>query len=145
MTPRKILFVSDSTGVSRAEIALLNLMTSLNEKQFSPVLEALDILAHTQVTPEPVGLVLREAMAMGVPVIASDTGGTRELIIDGRTGFLVPPGNAQALAEATIRLLGEARTADEMGLAGRQRVEKMFTLDRQIQAVQRVWGEALSR
>jgi glycosyltransferase involved in cell wall biosynthesis len=49
--------------------------------------------------------VLRESMCMGVPVVATAVGGNAELVKDGQTGFLVPPGNAEALAEALRRLL----------------------------------------
>lgn len=95
-------------------------------------LSAIEILAHTRVTPEPAALVLQEAMALGKPVVASDTGGTSELIADGETGLLVPPGDPERLAAAIGGLLDEPARQEAMGRAGRARVEERFTVDRQV-------------
>jgi len=67
-----------------------------------------------------------EAMAMELPVIASDIRGCRELVVDGETGLLVPPADAGALAEALRRLAGDADLRRRMGEAGRQRVQQEF-------------------
>jgi glycosyltransferase involved in cell wall biosynthesis len=63
-----------------------------------------------------------EAAACGVPVVASAVGGVPELVDDGRTGLLVPPGDAAALAGALTRLLSDPVEADRMGRAGWARV-----------------------
>jgi glycogen(starch) synthase len=68
---------------------------------------------------EPFGLVALEAMACSVPVIASDTGGLRELVVDEVTGILFPPGDHVALAEVIIRLLTDRTLARSLGRAGR--------------------------
>ncbi|MGC8827667.1 MAG: glycosyltransferase, partial [Anaerolineae bacterium] len=67
-----------------------------------------------------------EAMAMELPVIASDIRGCRELVVDGETGLLVPPADADALAEALRRLAGDADLQRKMGEAGRRRVQQEF-------------------
>lgn len=59
-----------------------------------------DVVAHTSTDPEAFGRVIAEAAAMGRPVVASDQGGPRETVIPGKTGWLVPPGDAAALARA---------------------------------------------
>ncbi len=67
-----------------------------------------------------------EAMAMELPVIASDIRGCRELVRHGETGLLVPPADPRALAEALRRLAGDAALRRQMGQAGRQRVHQEF-------------------
>jgi len=72
---------------------------------------------------EGLPLVLLEAMALGKPVVASDTIGVRELVTDRVTGFLVRPGDPAALAEAIVGLVPHQDLVDAMGRAGRQRLE----------------------
>ena len=71
-----------------------------------------------------------EAMAMALPVVASDIGGLRDLVEDGVTGLVVPSRDAEALAAALLRLLSNPDQAKQMGTAGRERTERDFTLDR---------------
>ncbi|MGH2933059.1 MAG: glycosyltransferase [Gaiellaceae bacterium] len=77
---------------------------------------------------EGLPLVVLEAMAQGKPVVATPVGGTAELVVDGETGLLVPPGDAAALAEALSALLGDPERARRLGAAGRARVEREFSL-----------------
>ncbi len=72
--------------------------------------------------PEPYARTALEAMAAGTPVVATDAGGNRELVDDGRTGFIVPHGDADALAAAVIRLLGDDRLARRLGAAGQKKL-----------------------
>ena len=69
------------------------------------VIHALDVVVHASVRPEPFGRVILEGMLMGKPVVATAAGGVTELIEDGETGFLVPPGDVDALAQRLHRLL----------------------------------------
>ena len=79
---------------------------------------------------EPFGLVLLEAMAHGVPCVATNVQSIPEILDEGRAGLLVSPGELEALAEAMIRLLTDDDLAREIGAAGRRRVERQFTWDR---------------
>lgn len=72
------------------------------------IMASLDILAHCSVAPEPFGRVIIEGMAAGTPVVASRAGGAVEIVEDGVTGLLTPPGDSAALAAAMIRLLADA-------------------------------------
>jgi len=70
---------------------------------------------------EPFGQVLVEAMAVGFPVVATATAGPAEIVTDGVDGLLVPPGSAERLAGAVIRLLNDSALADRLVSAGRRR------------------------
>jgi glycosyltransferase involved in cell wall biosynthesis len=71
-----------------------------------------------------------EAMAAGLPVVASEVGGIPEIVVDGETGLLVPPGDADALAGALRRLLDDPELRRRLGAAGRARVEEHFDVAR---------------
>jgi len=72
--------------------------------------------------------VLLEAMGSGVPVVASAISGVPEIVVDGETGYLVPPGDAAALADAIERVLRHPAAARRLGRAGRERAEHLFDL-----------------
>jgi glycosyltransferase involved in cell wall biosynthesis len=77
---------------------------------------------------EGLPLSVLEAMAAGLPVVASSVGGIPELVLEGETGFLVPPGDPQRLAGAIERLLDDPPLRRRLGAAGRTRVQERFNL-----------------
>jgi glycosyltransferase involved in cell wall biosynthesis len=77
---------------------------------------------------------LLEAMAVGLPVVATDIPGNASVIRDGIEGLLVPPRDIAALAAAIARIFAEPQKAAEIGAAARRRVEKCFSLDRMVDA-----------
>lgn len=79
---------------------------------------------------EGAGISLVEAMLTGLPVVATQVGGVPEIVVDGSTGILVPPGDAKAVADAVERLAGDGELRRRMGEAGRHRALKHFTSDR---------------
>jgi glycosyltransferase involved in cell wall biosynthesis len=81
---------------------------------------------------EGVSLTLLEAMATGLPVVATSVGGTPEVVMDQHTGLLVPPADAAALAEAMTRLVQDPDLAQRLGSAGRRRVERHFDIRRMV-------------
>jgi glycosyltransferase involved in cell wall biosynthesis len=70
--------------------------------------------------------VVLEAMASGLPVVATDVGGTREAVLEGVSGFLVPARNVEELAQAMTRISHDAALAARLGAAGRERVKREF-------------------
>jgi glycosyltransferase involved in cell wall biosynthesis len=87
---------------------------------------------------------IMEYMICGLPVVCSDEGGSRELVIDGMTGFVIPPGDAAALAERLSWLRGHPEAARAMGEAGRARIDEQFTVERMVEATLAVYAEVLT-
>lgn len=122
-------------GPSRAELE--KLIVELKVESHVRLLGAVDdipaLLARARlfVLPsqtEGISLTLLEAMARGLPVIATQVGGNPEVVQPGVTGLLVPPRDAEALAQAIVTMLGDPVRGRAMGLAGRQRVETCFDI-----------------
>ncbi len=84
-----------------------------------------------------------EAMASGKPMVATNSGGTPEAVIDGKTGMLVPPRDPEKLAEAILKLLNEPDTARQMGESGRKRARDVFLMDKMIETMERFYEELL--
>ena len=74
-----------------------------------------------------------EAMACGLPIVTTDCGGMREAVTDGQEGFLTPPRDKSAMAQAVKRIWNSPELKSQMGQAARQRIISSFTLDRQAQ------------
>jgi len=81
---------------------------------------------------------LMEYMALGKPVVATAGGGTCELVVDGETGILVPPGDPAAMAAAITALLDDPDRGARMGAAGRNRIEEHFSLQNLVDEFRRV-------
>jgi glycosyltransferase involved in cell wall biosynthesis len=88
---------------------------------------------------EGVSLTLLEAMASGLAVVATRVGGNPEVVADGETGLLVPPGDPAALAAAILRLSHDDAERRRMGTAGRCRVERRFDVRRMTAAYERMY------
>lgn len=102
---------------------------------------AADIAAVPSGAREAFGLVNVEAMASGIPVVASRAGGMREIIVDGETGYLADPARLeQELGDRLLALLRDAELRERMGRASRERVEQRYTW----QATARRWLEVLA-
>lgn len=106
-----------------------------------PALMALsDVIVSTSYK-EPFGRVMVEAGAMMKPVVAFNSGGHLETIVDGVTGFLVPYGDVEALVQKVAFLLKHEETAREMGRSARTWVEQEFSLDRLLNGLLGVYEE----
>ena len=102
------------------------------------LIAALDILVLPSTRPDPFPGVVLEGMALGVPVVATNSGGAAEQVVHGVTGYLVLPKDPASLAAAILDLLMNADLRRAMGRAGRERIASHFTLDatrRRIEAV----------
>lgn len=108
------------------------------------VLEAMDVFALPS-RWEGMPNSLMEAMAAGRPVVASDIDGIRELIQHGETGWRVPPGNPDALAQTLLEVLADRPRAARVGRAARACIQERFSLDRMADAFARLYREGLEQ
>jgi len=143
-------FVLYGEGVLRASLTRRIEAAGLNgrfllpgfRKDLDRVLPSLDLLvlpSHTEGLPN----VVLESLAAGVPVVATAVGGTPEVLDDGISGYLVPPGDAGALAERIGDLLGSEDRRRAMGRDGQERVQRDFTFAAQAVQYQRLFAELL--
>jgi glycosyltransferase involved in cell wall biosynthesis len=93
------------------------------------LMNALDILIHASTIPEPFGMVVLEGMCLKKPVIATNIGGPTEIIENGVSGILVPPGDPTALAEKIEYLLEDPELREKIGGNAFKRVEEKFSLE----------------
>jgi glycosyltransferase involved in cell wall biosynthesis len=94
--------------------------------------KAFDVFVMSSVT-EGLGTSLLDAMACGKPVVATTAGGMPEVVVDGRTGLLVPPRDHVAMADALVTLLRDPTMRAEMGAAGLARARAQFSAERMVQ------------
>lgn len=116
-----------------------------SRRDIPAVLAAADLAVSASTDPEAFGRAAIEAQAMGTPVIATDHGGSRETVLPGRTGWLVPPGDAAALAAALEEALSDPGRLKAMGANGREHVLANFTtrqmLEKEFSAYERLMAE----
>ncbi len=109
------------------------------------ILEQADLVVHASTLGEPFGQVVIEGMAAGKPVIATDGGALPEIIQSGKTGLLVPMGDAPAMAEAVKELLSSPARARAMGIAGQMHARQHFTNRHVARNIEQVYEKVLAR
>lgn len=107
------------------------------------ILAASDIFVLSTALWEGLPLTVLEAMALGLPVVASDVGGIAEAVRNMETGIIIPQKDPQALSEALLELLADRERAVAMGQRGRKRAEKHFTRERMARETMEIY-EALA-
>jgi glycosyltransferase involved in cell wall biosynthesis len=101
-----------------------------------------DMFVLSSIT-EGLSITLLEAMATGLPIVATRVGGNPEVVADGETGLLVPPRSPDALAEAILRLVRDPQSARRMGAAARQRAELSFDIRRVVARYEELYRSVL--
>ncbi len=107
------------------------------------LIKLMDVVAVPSVS-EGTPLVVLEAMAAGVPVVASSVGGIPDQIEPGREGILVTPGDSRALGDALLGLLRDPERARRMGVAGRLRADIEFSHENMVRRVEGIYRDALA-
>lgn len=104
-------------------------------------LDQASMLLHASPVPEPFGQVIAEAMARGVPVVATDAGGVPELMIDSgeECGLLVPPGDPAAIADAVHATLSDPAAAADRAARAYRAADERFRISTTVDVVTRVW------
>lgn len=115
------------------------------EKNPAAVMSAMDVVVHTSVAPEPFGIVILEAMALGKPVVATAHGGPLDIITHGVDGLLTSPGDAEQLATELCALLADPPRREALGRSGRETLLKRFTAQVNADRVQEIFDRALAR
>ena len=105
-----------------------------------PAYAAMDVLVLPSAQPEPFGGVVMEGMAMGVPVIATNIGGSVEQVAEGVTGFLIPPADPAALAEKIAVLFHDPAMRARMSAAGPARIAGSFSIDDMVRKFERLYA-----
>jgi glycosyltransferase involved in cell wall biosynthesis len=111
----------------------------------SDLFAASDFVLLATRTPDPLPRAVLEAMAWGRPVAAFRSGGAAEMILDGRTGLLVAPGDVKALSQAMARLATDASLRETLGAAGRARAKESFSSEAHVTKMEAILREAAKR
>jgi glycosyltransferase involved in cell wall biosynthesis len=106
------------------------------------LLPQLDLVTHCA-RQEPFGRVLLEAAAAQCPIIATNVGGTEEMLIDDESAILVPPGDPERLAEAMARVQNDPALSRRLSCSAYERVKTRFSLRRAAEALSAVWRSSL--
>ena len=108
------------------------------------VMQAADVVMLASLEEESFGLALAEAMALGKPCVGPRVGGVPEVIADAMTGLLFEPRRSDSIALAMLRVTREASFRASCGAAGQRRIEKLFTIDRQVTRMAQVLAKLVS-
>jgi len=125
-----------------AQKAEINVSFLGERKDVKEILRVMDIFVLASLY-EGFPVVVLEAMASGLPIVASKVGGLEEAVSDGKTGFLIEPGNPNDLAGKIKNLLLNEKRRKRFGEAGFKRVQENFSLKRTVDGIERLWKDDL--
>jgi glycosyltransferase involved in cell wall biosynthesis len=146
----RFLIVGDGIGFDdvRRRVGALGLEAAVRMTGFRrdvpEVMAALDVLVLPSIRSEAASQVIPQALAVGTPVVATSVGGSGELVRDGETGRLVPPGDAPALATAILDCLAHPDRARAMAQRGQAQVRAEHSLDAAMARTTAVYEELLA-
>ncbi|HEU4684693.1 MAG TPA: glycosyltransferase [Nitrospira sp.] len=103
------------------------------------VFRSLDVFAIPSVEGDTIPQVLMQALAVGIPVVSTTVGSIPDVVIDGQTGFVVPPRDGAALAERILRLLDDAALRSRLGEAGRALVVRDYSIEKMLDRMEAVY------
>lgn len=103
------------------------------------------LVSNSRLHGEGISNAITECMALGKPIVATNEGGTPELVLEGQTGFLVPSHDAGVLTDRVLELLNNAKLANQFGIEGRRRIEGAFSLDTMTNAYLGLYRQVAAR
>jgi glycosyltransferase involved in cell wall biosynthesis len=153
----KCLFIGDVSKVSERDKRFYSqVRAEVSEKQLEQnvvftgyradipdLVNTLDVLIHASIAPEPFGRVIIEGMSLRKAVVATDLGGPREILENGKSGVLVPPGDPLRLAEAIEWLLENPQERERLGENALRRVEDKFSFGSYSKGLAGIYSEVL--
>ena len=139
-------FLIVGEGPQRKELVALSRELGVNEQaiftgfrsDIADILAAVGLLVVPSLL-EGFPMITLEAMAMAKPIVATNIDGITEQITNGENGILVPPRDPTALGNAIIRLLGDRKSAQQIGMAARKKVEQEFSVERMVSETEKVY------
>jgi glycosyltransferase involved in cell wall biosynthesis len=143
-----LLLAGDGPTRDAVERLVAELGLQARVKFLGPVKDVRSLLAASDVTVlsstavETFSMAMLESMAMGVPLVATDMGGTREAVVEGETGLIVAPNDVDALARGLVRILADDALRASLGRNARALVEKRFTQDLMVRETAGIVEEA---
>ena len=127
-----------------SDVGIADAVFFLGERYDVPrLLQVFDVFVLSS-RMEGMSLTLLEAMAAGLPIVATDVGGNSEVVAAGETGILIEPGNPAALAEAAEKFVADRELARTMGERGRTRVNEIFSLEAMVKRYETVYEQLLA-
>lgn len=149
----KFIIVGDGNENYRKKLENLGEETGIAEKviftgfreNIPQIMSSFDIVVLPSYHSEGFSRVVLEGMASCKPVIATRVGGNPEAVEDGITGIIVPPEDPNRLAAAILELVKDENKRGQMGVAGRRRAEKLFSIEKNIEQIEKLYEELLCR
>lgn len=123
----------------------IKILGRLSSEEIDKSYKQCSVVVMPSMVPESFGLVGIEAMSFGKPVVAFDSGGIKDWLLDGETGFLVKRGDNKCLADRISCLLENESLARDMGRRGKERVEKLYRKDIQLKRLLAVYEEVVNK
>jgi glycogen synthase len=117
----------------------------VSKDEVPAIFQQFDVLVFPSIYEEPLARITQEAMASGLVVVGTTTGGTQEILRDGETGLTFAPEDADGLADQVARLITDPDLGCRLAHAGRQTVLENFTLDRMVNEIEAYLLECLAR
>lgn len=144
--------ISDGEGSYLRDLHQFLLRTGLQDRviftgyvrNVAELYSAIDVLVHTSIEPEPFGLVITEAMAYGVPVVASSLGAPQEIIDDTYDGYLVHPKDTSKLASTISTLLKNDSLRAEMGARAKKKVLQTYDAEKYARNIEDLYWQVLN-
>ena len=113
-----------SKGILKGKVHMLGFRNDITN-----ILNGADLLVHPSVLPDSLPTVILEAMHAGLPVAATNMGGASELVVNGKTGIIIPHDDSKNAAAMIAQLISQKEKMDQMGIAGKQRIGLHFTIE----------------
>lgn len=145
--------IYDTSGESAVGIQLRKEAQRLNIENYvyfagymkdaAQVMNGLDILVHASIKPEPFGRTVIEAMACGVPVVASGAGGILETVQAGKNGLLYPPGDVLSMTSEVRKLLADQEMRVALAKEGHKNFQRDFSIQKHVDRISEVYSELI--
>ncbi len=123
----------------------VSFLPSVPKSEMPAIFQKFDVLIFPSIYEEPLARMTQEAMAAGLVVVGTTTGGTQEILREGETGLTFAPEDAESLAKQVVRLSADSDLWCHLARAGRQSVLEHFTLDRMAQEIEDYLLDCLAR